>query len=139
MIIQKYSKDTMVRIRKDTLNDLKAMGKMGDTYNILIKDLIKKNKKRKDLSNYYKLLKKLVKKYWIKCQSCPSRRAIVVHHVDHNRKNNTIENLKFLCKQCHKNKHYPHIAEKWKKDCIPIGQPKFPEQDEVSQNAKQKD
>jgi hypothetical protein len=29
----------------------------------------------------------------------------VVHHIDHNRKNNTSENLELLCKKCHQHEH----------------------------------
>ena len=37
------------------------------------------------------------------CTSCglKNERVLVVHHVDHNRKNNTLKNLLWLCRNCH--------------------------------------
>jgi len=42
--------------------------------------------------------------YGYKCQKCgyeANKAAIEVHHKDHNRENNTIENLEVLCANCH--------------------------------------
>ncbi len=38
-----------------------------------------------------------------KCSSCgiSDRRVLVVHHIDSNRKNNVLSNLKWLCRNCH--------------------------------------
>lgn len=37
------------------------------------------------------------------CAQCKlkDKRVLVVHHVDQNRKNNTIDNLRWLCRNCH--------------------------------------
>lgn len=48
-----------------------------------------------------------VKKF---CRLCKTKdaRVIAVHHIDHNRKNNTVENLTYLCHNCHHLVHrYP--------------------------------
>jgi hypothetical protein len=38
-----------------------------------------------------------------KCSNCgiSDKRVLVVHHVDHDRKNNILSNLKWLCRNCH--------------------------------------
>jgi len=52
----------------------------------------------------------LMSKYLVKavCRLCKERdtRVLCVHHLDQNRKNNTIENLVWLCYNCH---HLVHI------------------------------
>ncbi len=37
------------------------------------------------------------------CAVCniEDKRVLVVHHKDHSRKNNTLENLQWLCRNCH--------------------------------------
>lgn len=39
----------------------------------------------------------------IVCEHCgfKDKRALVVHHIDHNRQNNELENLQWLCRNCH--------------------------------------
>lgn len=37
----------------------------------------------------------------IECEICGSKDFLVVHHIDHNRKNNKIENLQLICRSCH--------------------------------------
>lgn len=37
----------------------------------------------------------------IECENCGSTEFLVVHHIDHNRKNNDIKNLQLLCRSCH--------------------------------------
>ena|SRR3990167_540083 len=46
----------------------------------------------------------------IKCEQCGSKKKLHIHHKDHNRKNNVIENIAILCSKCHigyhnKNRH----------------------------------
>ncbi len=38
-----------------------------------------------------------------KCKSCghSDKRVLLVHHIDHNRKNNVLSNLMWLCRNCH--------------------------------------
>lgn len=40
-----------------------------------------------------------------KCELCGSTKNLVVHHIDHNRRNNSKENLMVLCKKCHQEHH----------------------------------
>lgn len=37
------------------------------------------------------------------CEKCgmKNKRVLVIHHIDHNRKHNKIENLMWLCRNCH--------------------------------------
>lgn len=35
------------------------------------------------------------------CEICGSTEFLVVHHIDHDRKNNNIENLQLVCRSCH--------------------------------------
>lgn len=39
------------------------------------------------------------------CSFCGSVKNIVVHHIDENRKNNNVKNLKVLCASCHTKLH----------------------------------
>jgi hypothetical protein len=41
------------------------------------------------------------------CRRCgiTDKRVLIVHHIDHNRKNNVIENLLWLCRNCHYLEH----------------------------------
>ena len=41
----------------------------------------------------------------LKCEYCESIKNLEVHHKDHNRNNNELENLILLCKSCHKKEH----------------------------------
>lgn len=40
-----------------------------------------------------------------KCEECGNEKNIDVHHIDENRENNDISNLKYLCRKCHKKIH----------------------------------
>lgn len=48
------------------------------------------------------------------CQLCETKdeRIVIVHHKDHNRKNNKIENLAWLCMNCHYLVHHDKKLEK---------------------------
>jgi len=39
------------------------------------------------------------------CEICFSKKNIVIHHIDKNRKNNDAVNLKVLCSSCHQKSH----------------------------------
>jgi len=47
------------------------------------------------------------------CEVCKmvDERVIVVHHKDRNRKNNEIENLAWVCRNCHFLVHYYNAGE----------------------------
>jgi len=36
------------------------------------------------------------------CELCKSKKNVEIHHTDKNRKNNRSENLRILCRSCHK-------------------------------------
>jgi hypothetical protein len=40
-----------------------------------------------------------------KCDNCDSTKFLLVHHIDFDRTNNDIKNLKVLCKSCHQTTH----------------------------------
>lgn len=40
-----------------------------------------------------------------KCELCGSERNLVVHHKDHDHRNNEPSNLQVLCKRCHQKHH----------------------------------
>ena len=52
--------------------------------------------------------KKALKEYEHKCDMCDHDivSELHVHHIDRNQKNNDIENLQILCKNCHVIEHY---------------------------------
>lgn len=39
------------------------------------------------------------------CEMCGSNKFLLVHHINHNRQDNRIENLQTLCKKCHQDIH----------------------------------
>ncbi len=39
------------------------------------------------------------------CERCGSKKYLLIHHRDHNRRNNIVSNLECLCKGCHQNHH----------------------------------
>lgn len=39
------------------------------------------------------------------CERCSSTTHLLVHHKDHNRGNNELQNLEILCKKCHQKHH----------------------------------
>ena len=54
------------------------------------------------------------------CQLCGTKdsRVLAVHHIDKNRKNNTIENLAYLCHNCHFLVH--HYDEERRRFMVPM-------------------
>jgi len=55
---------------------------------------------------YRRLLNRTgIKERCNRCANC-DKRVLVVHHKDSNRKNNKIENLEWLCRNCHYLAHY---------------------------------
>jgi 5-methylcytosine-specific restriction endonuclease McrA len=48
---------------------------------------------------------KAFKRYGRQCNRCKSTTNLLVHHINHDRSNNNIENLEVLCKKCHQNHH----------------------------------
>ena len=55
-----------------------------------------------DGSNAYRRIMKRHKREPV-CANCnlTNQQVLVVHHIDHNRTNNDISNLKWLCRNCH--------------------------------------
>jgi 5-methylcytosine-specific restriction endonuclease McrA len=55
------------------------------------------------------------KKYGYKCNRCgfDNKKILLVHHKDRNRKNNNVDNLEVLCKNCHSLEHYNEIHKKF--------------------------
>lgn len=43
--------------------------------------------------------------YGRKCNRCPSKQKLLVHHKDEDRSNNELDNLEVLCKRCHQEHH----------------------------------
>lgn len=39
------------------------------------------------------------------CKRCNGIKNLVVHHINHNRKDNTLQNLEVLCRSCHQRHH----------------------------------
>jgi len=39
------------------------------------------------------------------CNRCDSTKFLCVHHIDRNRKNNSVSNWEILCKSCHQKEH----------------------------------
>lgn len=41
------------------------------------------------------------RKFHNECEKCSSSLDLLVHHIDHNRNNNTLENFQVVCTSCH--------------------------------------
>lgn len=54
--------------------------------------------------NFYDLKKKVkLNQYY--CNRCNSSSNLEIHHIDHNRNNDSLQNLEILCKSCHSIEH----------------------------------
>jgi len=55
------------------------------------------------------------KKYGYICNKCgiTNKKVLLVHHKDRNRKNNNIDNLEILCRNCHTLEHYEEVYKKF--------------------------
>lgn len=73
--------------------------------NITSKIRLNKQKGKKEI------LKKALKTYWIYCQRCKIYKAIIVHHINKNKKDNKLKNLSLLCRRCHMKVHNPKKKE----------------------------
>lgn len=62
--------------------------------------------------NKYKQYKKEIKVNNEKCEKCQIKKAILVHHIDKDRSNNTDNNLMKLCHLCHMKIHHPQLEGK---------------------------
>jgi 5-methylcytosine-specific restriction endonuclease McrA len=40
-----------------------------------------------------------------RCARCKTKDNLTVHHIDQNRQNNDLNNLRILCKKCHDREH----------------------------------
>lgn len=64
----------------------------------------KKTKTKQDQKNHPRYLNGIWSyQRWRKasCENCESRENLHVHHLDRNRENNELSNLRTLCKDCH--------------------------------------
>lgn len=59
----------------------------------------------------------------VECSICGSTENLLIHHIDHNRRNNDVSNLLVLCKRCHQEHHtmrdpktgeYIKVPDDWK-------------------------
>lgn len=55
--------------------------------------------------DFIKFRRIIVNKY--ECENCSTEKAVDVHHIDKDKKNNNLKNLLLVCKQCHLDIHYP--------------------------------
>lgn len=51
------------------------------------------------------IIKKVFENNHLSCGVCESQKNLMIHHNDKNRNNNSLNNLKLLCKKCHRNTH----------------------------------
>ncbi len=103
------NKQTSIRLRLRTKEELDKFGSKSSSYDAILNDLLNQTMQRKKVYiNYYTLLSKVVKRFFIMCEDCDEKRAIETHHKDSNRKNNILSNLKLLCRGCHTKIHYPY-------------------------------
>lgn len=81
------------------------------------KALVKNNNMKNkffELHHGYKNGKRSYRKYLLRgflnaiCSTCQSNKKLIVHHIDSNRDNNSLNNLKVLCASCHKKWHLAH-------------------------------
>lgn len=63
------------------------------------------NQKGKNNNNYKNGISAYHQKKEGSCSSCGSRKNLMVHHKDGNRKNNEPSNLQTLCWSCHEKRH----------------------------------
>lgn len=50
-------------------------------------------------------LSKLIHSKFILCERCKKYRALQIHHIDKNKKNNNLQNVIMICKSCHRMIH----------------------------------
>lgn len=62
--------------------------------------------------NYRKLLTKENKKIFCRLCNEADKRVLAVHHIDKNRANNNVNNLIWLCHNCHYLVHYDSLEER---------------------------
>jgi len=55
------------------------------------------------------------------CEDCHTDEDLQVHHLDKNRKNNAVDNLKTLCRTCHWTYHRGNRAPAWNKGMRKVG------------------
>jgi len=47
----------------------------------------------------------LIEERGVTCEECHKTKAVLVHHIDENPRNNNQSNLKLLCRDCHRAVH----------------------------------
>lgn len=68
----------------------------------------------KDHSRYRALAKQNFEQKCARCNYNLHPEILQVHHKDRNRENNTIENLEYLCPNCHETEHFLAKDGRWK-------------------------
>ena len=102
---------TTIKLRYYTKEQLDTIGEKNDSYDMILIHLLEDYKKHNHANikthpvNYYNLLTKVRKVYFILCQNCRAHKSVHVHHINKDRNNNTLDNLELLCKACHRKKH----------------------------------
>ena len=111
LIDKEYNKkpDVMIRVTKQTKENLEKIKPETETYDTLLSSLIEVYRREEFpetfidtcILNAYPFLRKVRSRFFIMCQSCNKSRGIEVHHKDLNVKNNKLENLIIVCRKCH--------------------------------------
>ena len=85
-----------------------------------------KGKRRNWKGGLYSYRPRALKTYGEKCNRCGYNeysKVLEVHHVNHNRNNNEVENLEVLCPTCHSVEHQVfYKGNSDKPDILPVGQ-----------------
>lgn len=78
------------------------------------KSCVNKENKKSFRPKYTTVRKQMIRRDMLKsCIDCGYDEVpaiLGVHHIDHNRKNNSLDNLAVLCPNCHSLRHNKHIA-----------------------------
>lgn len=116
-------KTVMVRVHESTKRILDGLGLKNQSYDSIISALIvhaqhEDNVKRKNttINDFYQWARKhhFLTRFWIYCFDCKKKRAVQLHHKDHNRENGVIENIGCLCRNCHLKVHGQFNETKYK-------------------------
>ena len=105
-----------VAVERETRLELDSMGYRNETYDQIIRRLIKfykenqpkEGKRQKEMTTKpipRSLTVQLIKTHGILCQNCKMNEFDDIHHIDKDPSNNSFDNLMLLCFKCHREKH----------------------------------